>query len=158
KLIWDVDTQKDFGVVQNFFGVGSTPIIEGDLLLTMIGGSPPGSNDTPFDELKGNGTAVVAFDKYTGKVKWKASDELASYSSPVLATIDKQRYLFVFARGGLLALEPATGKVRFHYPWRARDLESVNASSPVVVGNKVLITETYGVGSSLLEVKPDSYQ
>ena len=31
KLIWKVDTKADFGVVQNFFGVGSTPVIEGDL-------------------------------------------------------------------------------------------------------------------------------
>ena len=40
KLVWQVDTKKEFGVVQNFFGVGSTPVIEGDLLIVMVGGSP----------------------------------------------------------------------------------------------------------------------
>jgi hypothetical protein len=158
KLVWKLDTQKEFNVRQNFFGVGSTPVIEGDLLIAMIGGSPPDSKDTPFDELKGNGTGVVAFDKYTGQVKWKSSDELASYSSPVLATMGKQRRLFVFARGGLLGMDPTSGKVDFHYPWRARDLESVNASNPVVVGHKVFITETYGPGGSLLEMTPDGYK
>jgi len=39
KLVWKVDTAKRFGVVQNFFGVGSTPVVEGELLLVMIGGS-----------------------------------------------------------------------------------------------------------------------
>ncbi len=43
ELIWEVDTTEEFGVVQNFFGAGSTPIIEGDLLIAMIGGSPPDS-------------------------------------------------------------------------------------------------------------------
>jgi outer membrane protein assembly factor BamB len=33
-------------------------------------------------------------------------------------------------------------------------LESVNASTPVVVKNEVLISETYGPGSSLLKVSP----
>ena len=42
----------------------------------------------------------------------------------------------------------------FHYPWRAQILESVNASNPVVVGDRVFISETYGPGAALLEVKP----
>jgi outer membrane protein assembly factor BamB len=154
KLVWKVDTQAEFEVVQNFFGVGSTPVVEGDLLLVQVGGSPPGSDRLEFDKIKGNGSALVAFDKYTGKVKYKVSNELASYASPVLATIDKRRWCLLFARGGLLAVAPATGKVDFHYPWRARDFESVNASNPVVVGNRVLVTECYEIGSALLEVKP----
>jgi outer membrane protein assembly factor BamB len=152
--VWKIDTTKEFNVEQNFFGVGSTPVVEGDLLLVVVGGSPPGLPPEDFRELKGNGSGLVAFDKYTGKIRYRVSDELASYTSPVLATIDGRRWCFVFARGGLLGLEPATGKIDFHYPWRARDLESVNAANPVVVGNKVLITETYGPGSALLEVRP----
>src|SRR5262249_15791101 len=91
KLIWKVDTRKAFGVILNFFGVGSTPIIEGDLLLVMVGGSPKGSRAADFGELQGNGSGLVAFDKYTGKVRYQVTDQLASYASPVLATIDKRR-------------------------------------------------------------------
>jgi outer membrane protein assembly factor BamB len=155
--IWKVDTTADFGVVQNFFGVGSTPVIEGGLLIAMVGGSPPDSQNVPpgqLDRVDGNGSGIVAFDKMTGKVKYKITDELASYSSPLLATIDDRRWCFAFARGGLVGFEPAGGKVDFHYPWRDRSLESVNASTPVVVGNQVFISETYGPGSSLLEVRP----
>ena len=36
-LVWKVDTAKEFGVVQNFFGVGSSPVVEGDLLIVMAG-------------------------------------------------------------------------------------------------------------------------
>lgn len=155
KLLWKVDTRAAFGVVQNFFGVGSTPVIEGDLLLVQVGGSPKGSDLESFLDLKGNGSGLVAFDKYTGKVRYQVSDELASYSSPVVATIGKRRCCFLFARGGLLALAPASGKVAFHFPWRANLLESVNASNPVIVGDRVFISECYQLGSALLAVRPD---
>jgi outer membrane protein assembly factor BamB len=157
KLIWKVDTRTEFNVIQNFFGVGSTPVVEGDLLIVQVGGSPEGSNARDFAELKGNGSAVVAFDKMNGKVKYKISNELASYAGPVFATIKGRRWGFVFARGGLVAFEPKTGKIDFHFPWRAEDFESVNAANPVVIDDKVFITETYGPGSALLKVKPGGY-
>ena len=118
KLVWKLDTQKEYGVVQNFFGVASTPVIEGDLLIVQIGGSPKGSDPRDFVNLKGNGSGVVAFDKYTGKVRYAITNELASYSCPVLATIKGRRWCFVLARGGLIGFEPKSGKVDFHFPWR----------------------------------------
>jgi len=158
KEVWQLNTKVRFGFVQNFFGVGSTPVIEGDLLIAQVGGSPP---DSPAlltgEKIPSNGTAVVAFDKFTGEIKWEAGDELASYAGPVLATISGRRWCFVFARGGLLALDPTNGKVDFHYPWRSKLLASVNASNPVVVGDQVLITESYSVGASLLKIKPGGY-
>ncbi len=159
QLIWKVDTAREFGVVQNFFGAGAVPVAEGELLILPVGGSPPGSDKLEdFTQLKGNGTGVIAFEKRTGKIRYKISDELASYASPVLATIEGRRWCFVFARAGLLAFEPASGKIDFHFPWRSEILESVNASNPVVVGDKVFISETYGPGSALLQVKPGQYK
>jgi outer membrane protein assembly factor BamB len=152
--VWKVDTATQFGVVQNFFGVGSTPVIEGDLLIVMVGGSPAGSDPREFLDLKGNGSAIVAFDKNTGKVRYKISDELASYSGLVLATIDGRRLCLAFCRGGLLAFEPATGKIDVHFPWRSPALESVNASNPLVLGDRVLLTECYGPGAVLLKLAP----
>ncbi len=154
KLLWKVDTVEDFGVVQNFFGVGSTPVVEGDLLIVQVGGSPKGSDPDDFGNLKGNGSGVVAFDKHTGKVRYRITDELAGYACPVLATIGGRRWCFVLARGGLIGFEPKSGKVDFHFPWRAESLESVTAANPVVVGDQVLISETYGPGAALLKVRP----
>ncbi len=157
KPLWKVDTSAEFGVVQNFFGVGSTPTVFGDLLLVQVGGSTAESHQGPVGQLVPNGTAIVAFDKRTGAVKYKTGDELASYASPVLATIDGRPWCFLFARGGLLAFNPENGKLDFHFPWRAPILESVNASNPVVVGNQVFISETYGPGSALVKVRPGGY-
>jgi outer membrane protein assembly factor BamB len=157
KQIWKVDTFKKFNVKQNFFGVGAAPLVEGDLLITVVGGSPADMPDVGLrlDLVKPNGSGIVAFDKRTGEVKYKLGDELAGYAAPAAATIDGRRWCFVFARGGLLGFEPAAGKLDFHFPWRARSLECVNASNPVVVDDNVLISECYGVGAAVLKVKAD---
>jgi outer membrane protein assembly factor BamB len=155
--VWKRDTTRDFGVVQNFFGVGSTPLVEGGLLVAMVGGSPPGSPDVASGELRGNGSGIVAFDKRTGETKYRITDELASYASPVAATIGGRRWCFVYARGGLVGFEPATGKVDFEYPWRVKLVQSVNIASPVVAGDLVLVSEAYGIGSSVLRVRPGGY-
>jgi outer membrane protein assembly factor BamB len=159
-LIWSIETNPRFGVVQNFFGVGSTPIVHGNLLIVQIGGSDAASQRVPpgqLDLVEGNGSGIVAFDKFTGQVRYQLTDELASYSSPVPATIDGRAWCFVFARGGLVGFNPTDGKLDFQFPWRDKGLESVNASNPVVVGNQVFISETYGPGSALLKVRPGGY-
>lgn len=158
QLLWKLDTAHQYHVVPNFFGVGSTPLIEGDLILLQVGGSPPGTPGLYEGPVRGNGSGIVALDKGTGKEVYRLSDELASYSSPVAATIDGRRWCLSFSRGGLLGFDPLSGTMRFHYPWRARKLESVNASTPVVFGRYVFISETYGPGSSLLELREDTYR
>ena len=50
--LWKIDATAQFNVVQNFFGVASTPAVEGELLIVQIGGSPPGS---PRDIWAANG-------------------------------------------------------------------------------------------------------
>ena len=160
KLVWKVDTKSKFGVVQNFFGVGSNPVIDGNLLIVMVGGSPKEDQTigaAGLDRVTANGTAVVAFDKYTGKVKYKIAKDLASYASLKLATIKNRRWCFAFCRAGLIGFEPQSGKIDFQYPWRAPMLESVNASMPVVVKDEVFISECYRIGASLLKVQPGKH-
>ncbi len=154
KPIWKIDTAKEYHIQQNFFGVGSVPIIEGDLLIVPVGGSKPGPRPVDFREVKGNGTCIVAFNKLTGKEFYHFSTELASYSSPIVTTIGGRRWCFYFARGGLIGFDPKYGKQDFHFPWRAKVEESVNASNPLVVGDKVLISECYGPGAAFLKVQP----
>ena len=64
----------------------------------------------------------------------------------------------MFARDGLVGFEPTTGKLDFYYPWRCARIESVNASSPVVADDLVFISESYEVGSSVLQVYPGGYK
>lgn len=154
KAIWKVDTKAKYHFHQNFFGVGSAPVVDGDLVIVAVGGSPPGPRPPDLREAKGNGSAIVAFDKKTGAEKYRLGDELASYASPIVTEIGGKRVGLYFARGGLLGFDPQAGKPLFHYRWRARMLESVNAANPVVAGDTVLVSECYEKGSALLTIGP----
>ena len=108
--------------MKNFFGVGSTPVIFGDLLIVQVGGS--GAEAASGRRPLGTGPArrhapSSPSTSARGKVKYKLGDELASYSSPTLAKVGDRPWCFVFARGGLLGFDPGQGTLDFHFPWRA---------------------------------------
>lgn len=151
KELWKVDTFSTFGVVQNFFGVGSTPVLHDNNLIVHVGGSPPGSENKPFDRLTSNGTCIVAFDKLTGKKLYQGGNDLASYASPQLAVLGGKKVGLIFARDGLLGFDPDKGTELFRHPFRARMLESVNVSNAIVENDRIFLTESYAVGSTLLK-------
>lgn len=135
--LWRIDTRKQFKSDKGFFGVACSPMVEGDAVILNIGGA---------------GAGVVAFDKATGKVLWQSTSEEASYSSPTVATINGQRRVFVFARKSLLALAPGDGKVLWEFPWAPRIDASVSAAVPLVIGDQVFISASYGAGAALLRL------
>lgn len=167
QAIWQRDTAREWNVPEAFFGVGSSPILEGDRLLVMVGGQ--------------TNSGMVAFAAETGKVLWESVgqrnwqgqpklgwpgdapvvwsswDKQASYATPVAATVHGQRQIFCLMRQGLVSLNPETGAVNFSRWFRARVEESVNAANPLVVNDQVLISSAYyKLGSVLLQVKNDS--
>ena len=156
---WQVDTSADYHVVRNFFGVGAAPVVSdvagGKLVIVQVGGSKPGSTPAAperLDLVTGLDSGLVAFDYATGKERWRASDQLASYSTPVLARMGGQDRLLAWLRDRFLVVDPATGGVETDFRWRADELFSVVAASPVVSGDEVLLSETYGPGSVVLKV------
>lgn len=149
-VFWKRDLQRELDLRTSFFGVGSSPLVEGGRVIVNVGAR--------------EGPAVAAFDAKTGRLAWGAeTDWGAGYASPVPATIHGRRVVFVFAggrssppTGGLLCLDPRTGATYFRVPWRSRRIASVNASSPVVVGDTVFASSIYKLGRSgiLLRVGP----
>jgi outer membrane protein assembly factor BamB len=133
--VWSADTMGRFGVAKGFFGAGGSPLVEDGRVLANIGGQDGG---------------IVAFDAGTGEVLWTATDDGASYSSPVSATISGRRYAIFMTRNGLVGLDPATGEVRFSQRWRSRSASSVNAASPVIVDDMIFVSAEYGPGAGVL--------
>jgi outer membrane protein assembly factor BamB len=152
-LLWSVNTNKEYGVVQNFFGVGSSPLILDDRVIVQVGGSPPEDQQIApgrLDRVIPNGSAVVAFDLNRGDEVWRCGDDLASYSSPRPMELDGETVVLMFARNHLLAIDPNSGEVIWKVRHRADILESVNAMIPVVQDDLILISECYQNGSVLL--------
>lgn len=155
QLRWEIDINEQFNVIQNFFGVAASPMVYEDLVWVMVGGSPEDQRGLTINNLplaKPNGTAMVAFDKRTGKERFRVGNYLASYSAPVIRKIDNRDVGLAFVREGLLSFDPKTGVEVGFTPWRASSLESVNGASPVVVGFNVLIGEAYEIGGALVNV------
>lgn len=148
---WQVDTVQKYGVVQNYFGVGSTPLVDDSRLIVAVGGSPAGPIPDDFRRLRSNGSAIVAFDKRTGRELYRTGGDLASYTSPVVRTVARRRLGFYLGRGGLLVFDPEAGKVVSQVSFRSPKLESVNAANPVVSENRILLSECYSRGSMVLE-------
>lgn len=139
KILWAVDTKARFQADKGFFGFACSPLAEGNLVLLNLGGT--------------GGAGVAAFAADTGKLVWKLTDDEAGYASPTVMTHGGERLALFFTRAGLEAVEPAAGKLRLRFPWRARMNASVNAASPVVDGDEIFLTASYGTGATLLRFK-----
>ena len=160
-LVWTIGTNEKYGVVQNFFGVGGSPLVTDDKVIVMVGGSPdedqriaPGR----LNRVSPNGSALVAFDRISGNEIWKSGDDLASYSSPRIMQLGTETIVLAFLREHLTAFDPNTGSERWRFRHRAEILESVNAIVPVVDNDLVFISECYQVGSVLLKASATSYE
>jgi outer membrane protein assembly factor BamB len=142
RRIWGVDVMKQFGVRKGFFGAAGSPLVEDGRVIANVGG-----------KLAGKGAGIVAFNADSGVVLWTATEHEAGYSSAVGATFDGQRRAVFLTRAGLVGLDPASGAVIFQRPWRSRSQASVNAASPVVIGDLIFVSATYDTGAALLRVK-----
>lgn len=136
KQIWQVQARERFASPKGFFGAATTPLVDGRRLFLNVGGT--------------DGAGIVAFDKDTGKVLWKATDHEASYSSPVMANFGDRPQVVFFTREGLLLLDPESGEILYQKRWRARSHASVNAAMPVVAGDRLFATASYGTGAIAL--------
>ena len=138
---WSRDVRQEYNAPEGYFGVGSTPIVEGDKLLVNVGGR--------------DNAGIVAFSLRTGQTMWKATQEAASYSSPVATTIDGVRHVIFATRLNVLSIDPAGGQLRFRFPFGQRG-PTVNAANPVVIDRHLFLSASYGVGAALLRVREGS--
>lgn len=113
-----------------------SPLIESNLLILVLDGLPPGP-------------CVVALDKNSGKEIWKAIDEPATMSSPIVVTAAGKRQLIVWTEGAMNSLDPLTGKLY----WRERypGASTYAIPTPVSHGDLLLVN---GVMFKLDHEKP----
>lgn len=138
KTRWHRALLAEYRAEKGFFGVACSPLVTDGKVLVNVGA---------------RGAGVVAFDLATGKEAWKATDDAAGYSSPVVAQVDGKTTAVVLTRDGLVGLDPATGAVRFAHPYKPRIRESVNAATPLVKDGDIFLTVSYGLGAALLRPK-----
>jgi len=138
---WRLDLRKDFSVEKKWHGMACSPVIEGNTLFLIVGAT--------------NRASLAAFDKNTGSLIWTNGRDKFSCSTPVFGTFAGKRHLLCVTRAAFRGADPVTGSTLFHHPFQSREGGSVNAASPVVIGDQVFISAGYGLGGELLRLGGD---
>ena len=129
-IAWKVDTLKEFKAKNLFFGISTSPLMVGDnMVVVMVGGK---------------GAGVVAFDARTGKSIWQATDDPASYTSPVLA--DNQ--IVALTGANLLGLSEK-GQKLWGVPFEGKvgPKQLIESSTTPVAAGDMVIASTITGGS-----------
>jgi outer membrane protein assembly factor BamB len=101
-VIWSKNLPKAYNAPLPLWGYAGHPLVYKNLLICTAGGA---------------GSAVVAFDKDTGKEQWKALDTPEiGYSPPTLIEAGGVTQLLIFNGKGLNSLNPDTGQLYWSQP------------------------------------------
>ncbi len=127
-VLWAHDCNREYEIRLPIWGISAAPLIEGDLVICHIGGA--------------NGACVVAFDRKTGKERWKALADRPSYSAPVAITQGQNRVIVVWTADRVVGLNPADGAVFWEVPFPARRVV-VSIASPVIEDDRLFLASFY---------------
>lgn len=135
KVVWSKEFPRDYSAKPPTWGYAGSPLIEGNWVITEVGGA---------------GSAVVAFNKADGKEAWKAGDDAPAYSSLVAFEDGGKRCLAVFSAAGIVGRGAADGGELWRHPWKTS--YDVNAATPLMLGKSVFISSGYNKGCALLDL------
>jgi outer membrane protein assembly factor BamB len=129
KRLWQVDAYKQLQAPLPRFGVCCSPLVLGDRVLVGVGGT---------------GSSVVAFDAEKGEVLWKALDEPASTSSPVLFAPRTQQagalpHVVFQTTLRVVGLNPLDGSLAWEFPLV---FQPAGASPTPVVADDLVLTSS----------------
>jgi outer membrane protein assembly factor BamB len=137
--IWKTEFQHDFGTEMPTWGMAAAPLVDGDKLITLVGGS--------------NGALVVAFDQATGREIWRAlEDPTIGYAPPVIYEFGGRRQLIIWHPTAVSSLDPETGAVIWEFPWEIR--AGLSIPMPRKTGEHLFLTAFYN-GPVMLKVDSD---
>jgi outer membrane protein assembly factor BamB len=103
EVVWSKDFHQDYGTKTALWGYASHPLIVDDMLISVVGGE---------------GSQAVAFDKNSGKEKWRAlSAPEQGYSPPTLIEAGGARQLLFVRPTALSSVDPATGHEHWSVPY-----------------------------------------
>jgi outer membrane protein assembly factor BamB len=130
--VWYKDLTQEVGAKIPTWSFSGSPLLLGDRVVIDVG-------------------RIVAMDQATGNVVWQTKDYGAAYSSPVAFEYDGKQCLAVLPEIGLVILDAANGEQVAFHSWETK--YGVNATTPLIDGNKVFLSTGYNRGCSLVELK-----
>ena len=140
RVIWDKDYVSEYGTSVPTWGITSAPLVDGERLITVVGGEPDG--------------LVMAFDKRTGDELWRSLEVVSEmgYAQPVIYEAGGARQLIIWLPHALASLDPATGAVYWQEPWDV--YAGMTVATPIRSGDYLFVTQLYG-GSLMMRLDND---
>jgi outer membrane protein assembly factor BamB len=136
-IAWQKNFVDDFAATIPSWGATGAPLVDGDRLITLVGGEPDAK--------------VIAFNKRTGAELWRAlsSDWEPGYAQPIIVEAGGARQLMIWHPTAISSLDPATGRVLWEVPFQV-DL-GMTVPTLVQSGSHLLATTFYN-GARMLKL------
>ncbi len=146
-VLWKRDLNRDYQIQgQNggedrmpIWGISGAPLIHKNLVILHIGGR--------------DGACVVALEKRSGEEVWRALNDRAQYSAPVIIEQAGQPVCVVWTGDSVAGLDPDTGKVHWRHPFAPTRMP-IGIATPVVEEDRLFVTSFYD-GSLMLRLRDD---
>lgn len=136
EVLWHIDGKEKFNISFPIWGLAASPLIEEDLLIVQMGGTPE--------------ACIVAFNKYTGQTAWTALEDNASYVAPIVIDQAGKRVLVCWTGDNLAGMDPMTGEVYWKVAYQRRK-SVINISMPVLSWPYIFLSSFYD-GSMLVQL------
>jgi len=102
KVVWKHDFPAEYGTQTPIWGFAAHPLVEGDLLVCMVGGT---------------GSVVVAFDRRSGAEAWRSlSASEPGYAPPTILEQSGTRRILTWDADTIAALDPRSGRPAWSVP------------------------------------------
>jgi outer membrane protein assembly factor BamB len=134
---WQTNILSDAQAKNITWGMSGSPLVrEGKVIVN------PGGLD---------GAALVAYDRNTGEIIWKAGNNQAGYASPVTATVHGKDTVLIFDAAGVAGHCLESGQELWRFPFATFD--GINVGQPLLLpGDQVFVSAGYNSGAALIQI------
>ena len=140
-ILWRTSFAEEFGAEIPTWGFSSAPIVDGNLVITIVGGEP--------------NAKVVAFDKLNGEEVWRALSSIDSgpgVGQPIIIEAGGTQQLIIWHPSAVSSLDPETGEVYWEQPFEVG--WDMTVATPVRAGSALFVTTFYD-GPMMLALNND---
>ena len=140
-VVWRTNILQDAGAENLQWGMSASPLIVDGKVIVQPGG---------------RGASIVAYHVSSGRIAWKALDDMQAYVSPMLVTLAGRRQIVTITGNRAIGVS-VDGGLLWSYPWPTDN--AINIAQPIVIGpSRLFLSSGYGKGAAAIELIPDGDQ
>jgi len=125
-VVWSRNAATDTGRKIPDWGIASSPLVVGDVVIAAAAGS------------------LVGYDAVTGKPRWFGPKGGWGYSSPQLSTIDGVTQVVMLNGAGAIGVAPSDGTVLWNHAWPGDGI----VQPAMIAGGGILIASGSGIAAN----------